>query len=175
MRLLTNAFIIFHLFIITAWLFPLNSHILDTVNFFRRYIVFLGLDQNYGMFAPDPRKTNRHIFALVTFQDQSTLIYTYPRVERLDYVTAMFKERYRKFGNDNIVQGPFSMFLPDFAKYIARLYTCPDNPVHLVSIYMWEENIPEPEKRTAPASEASCEPKLANIFTYMVEAYDFAK
>ena len=169
MRLLTNAFIIFHLFIITAWLFPLNSQIADTVNLFRRYIIFLGLDQDYGMFAPEPRKTNRHIFAIVTLKDQSSLIWDYPRMERLGVLQAMFKERYRKFGNDNIVQPCFKMFLPDFARYIARLNNCPDNPPELISIYTSEEDIPPPN------SQAKSKPVLTNLFIYKVESRDLAK
>ena len=154
MRPLINAFIVFHLFLISAWLFPVNAQVAALVNKFRGYILFVGLDQDYSMFAPYPRKTNRHLFALITFQDQSTAIWPYPRMERLGILSAMQKERYRKFGNDNIVEPCFKMFLPDFARYIARLHVCPNSQPDLISIYMVERAIPEPtsipvtEKRT---------------------------
>ncbi len=169
MRLLTNAFIIFHLFVITVWLFPLNSQLLDIMNVFKKYVIFLGLDQDYSMFAPYPRTTNRHVFALITFQDQSTVIWSYPRMERLNALESMFKERYRKFGNDNIVTSCFKMFLPDFVKYIARLHQCPGNEPNLISIYLVEKNIPPPTK---DGHQEETHPIVTNLFTYKIQAND---
>lgn len=143
------------------------------MNLFKRYIIFFGLDQDYSMFAPYPRKTNRHIFALITFHDQSTAIWPYPRMERLGLIESMFKERYRKYSNDNIVESCFKMFLPDFARYIARLHACPENEPDLISIYMFEQNIPEPDRQNANFEKAhAIEPILTNIFTYQVTAND---
>jgi hypothetical protein len=140
-----------------------------------RYIIFLGLDQNYSMFAPKVRKTNRSFFALITFRDLSTAIWSYPRLDRMPLLQAMQKERYRKFANDNIVTPSFAMFLPDFARYIARNHVCPNNKPEFISIYLVESDIPELLQRTKPrilptASEPSC--RLTNIFTYQVEAND---
>ena len=173
MHLLINAFIILHLFLITVWLFPVNPQLFAVMNVFRRYTIFFGLDQDYSMFAPYPRKTNRHIFALITFHDQSTAIWSYPRMERLGLLESMFKERYRKYGNDNIVQPCFKMFLPDFARYIARLHACPENEPDLISIYTLEQNIPDPDWQMAQLEKtSSTEPILTNIFTYQVAAND---
>lgn len=142
------------------------------MNVFRGYIIFLGLDQNYSMFAPTLRTKNRHIFALITFHDQSSVIWFYPRMERLKYWQSMFKERYRKFGNDNIVELNFKMFWPDFARYIARLHTCPGNEPDLVSIYISEENMVEPRLALCTKVDRDSQTTLIKLFSYRVEAPD---
>lgn len=181
MRLLINGFIIIHLLLILIWLFPIYPQVLAVEGLFNRYMVFLGLDQNYWMFAPSVRKTNRHLMALITFHDLSTVIWSCPRMERLGIMEAMQKERYRKFANDNIVAS-FKMFLPDFSRYIARLYGCRDNQPELVSIYLCETDIPKPETISYSVANdgagqakepAAC--RLANIFTYQVEAQDLQR
>ncbi len=175
MRLLINVFIILHLFLISVWLFPANKQLLALMNNFRGYIVFLGLDQDYSMFAPYLRKLNRYLFALITFKDSSTAIWSYPRMERLGLIQAMQKERYRKYGNDNIVEPCFKMFLPDFARYIARLHDCQNNPPELVSIYVVEHNIPEPRSPLISDGKNENKATVSNIFTYLVEAKDLQK
>ena len=183
MRIVINVFIIIHVLLIVAWLFPINTPLLTIKGVFHRYIVFLGLDQNYSMFAPEVRKTNRHLIALVTFEDLSTVIWAYPRVERMGIIEAMQKERYRKFGNDNIVAPGFKMFLPDFARYIAnnvvRRLACADSKPQLVSLYLSETDIPKPGQQlgsVATSGEAFSKGKepsrLTNIFTYQVEPTD---
>jgi len=179
MRLVINVFIIIHLVLIVAWLFPISSQLLAIKGFFNRYIIFLGLDQNYSMFAPTVRKTNRHLIALITFQDLSTVIWLYPRMERMGLIEAMQKERYRKFANDNIVASCFKMFMPDFARHIARAHSCPGNRPELVSLYLSETDIPEPGQQLSAVTtskaivlkeQPAC--RLTNIFTYRVEATD---
>ncbi len=175
MYVLINAFIIFHLFLITTWLFPVNPKLVDLMNVFRGYIVFLGLDQDYSMFAPELRKKNRSLFALITFCDQSTIIWSYPRMDRLKYWQSIFKERYRKFGNDNIVEPCFKIFWPDFARYIARFHSCPDNQPQLVSIYVCEQPIRDPKLAFSTADVSEDPPHLIKLFTYKVEPGDCEK
>jgi len=172
MHLLISTFIIFHLFLITTWLFPINTNLVNVMNVFRGYIIFLGLDQDYSMFAPKPPTKNRHVFALITFHDQSTVIWFYPRMERLKYWQSMFKERYRKFANDNIVESPFKMFWPDFARYIARLHACPGNEPELVSIYVSEEDMIEAQLALCTKIAVDSPPRLIKLFTYKVEPPD---
>jgi hypothetical protein len=172
MHLLISAFIIFHLFLITVWLFPINNNLVNLTNVFRGYILFWGLDQDYSMFAPKPRTINRHIFALVTFHDQSTVIWFYPRMERLKFWQSMFKERYRKFGNDNIVESCFKMYLADFAGYIARMHACPENEPDLVSIYVSEEDMIPAQKVLDKKDVLEPPHRLIKLFTYIVKASD---
>jgi len=184
MRIFINVFIVIHLMLLVAWLFPVNTTLLSIRDVFQNYIIFLGLDQNYSMFAPEVRKTNRHLIALITFQDLSTLVWTYPRQERLGFVQAIQKERYRKFSNDNIVEPSFRMYLPDFARYVAKnyasIYACTETKPSQISFYLSETDIPLPGQKLTPASvnkegnstkneEFS---RLTNIFTYQLDAND---
>ncbi len=135
-------------------------------------MLFFGLDQDYSMFAPAPRLINRHIFALITFHDQSTVVWFYPRMERLKHWQAISMERYRKFGNDNIVESCFKMFLPDFSRYIARLHICPGNEPELVSIYVSDEDMVQPELALTGKVAMDHPRRLIKLFTYIVNPTD---
>jgi len=184
MRIFINLFIVIHLLLIVAWLFPVNTTLLSIKNIFQNYIIFLGLDQNYSMFAPEVRKTNRHLIALITFPDLSTVVWTYPRQERLGFIEAIQKERYRKFANDNIVEPSFKIYLPNFARYIAKnyvsIYSCTDVKPCRISLYLSETDTRLPGQSSFPVptnieggSKEKQEPsRLTNIFTYELDAND---
>ena len=70
----------------------------------------MGFDQDYSMFAPKPRDDNLHLLAIVMHKDGAAEIWRYPRMEELDLLTRMQKERYRKFGHDNIASPGFKAF-----------------------------------------------------------------
>lgn len=121
------------------------------MNALKGYLVFMGLGQTYAVFAPSPRELNVHLGAVITYQDGTAKRWDYPRVNRLSQLERIPKERYRKFGCDNLAWPDFQPFsrllLPDVAAYIARINnTNPGNPPVLVSIYRYSARIPKPEK-----------------------------
>lgn len=141
-----TAFIIFHLVCNFSYLFnnhPFFSSIVTTV---WPYYAYLGLDQNWGVFAPKPREDNPHMVAMVSYRDGSTRMWLYPRVERYNLFERMFKERYRKFGDDNTVWPKFRLLWADLAIYIARRnYFDRDNPPETVTLIRMSRHIDPPE------------------------------
>ncbi|MBK7837582.1 MAG: hypothetical protein IPJ49_07840 [Candidatus Obscuribacter sp.] len=82
-----------------------NNHpfMFELNRFFHTYYLFLGLDQNFAVFAPVPRQRNPHLTALVHYKDGTTLLWNAPRMERLGFLEKIPAERYRKFYDDNTV------------------------------------------------------------------------
>ncbi len=115
-----SAFLIFNLALILTYFArpaPVTNKVFDT---FRTYFWFVGLAQDYGVFAPSPTQNNLHFIALVTYDDGSTRLYTFPRLNRLPLSEKLFKERYRKFLDDNASMEPFSFLRKDIAAYVSR-------------------------------------------------------
>lgn len=165
-----SAFIVFHLTLILIVLFPsrATSSLLAA---FKNYIFFFALEQNYSVFAPKPRDANVHLVAVIMHKDGTLELWEYPRMERMNQVERLFKERYRKFAHDNVVWDEFTMYLPDFARYIARLNNkTPNNPPVSISLLRYSASIPEPAQGLSgplpPQSETQ------TIITYQVKPAD---
>jgi hypothetical protein len=117
---LISAFIIFHCGLNLTYMFNYHPYQNNIVHMFWGYYHYLGLDQDFGVFAPYPRNQNPHLLALITYKDGTTKLWMAPRMERLDQLTRMQKERYRKFFDDNLAWGMYKTLWPDIAAYVAR-------------------------------------------------------
>jgi hypothetical protein len=68
-RVLISVFLLFTVFSLVVWNLPdsgVKRHSLKAV---RPYVNAVGLDQNWGVFAPDPRRQTTQLFARVTYAD----------------------------------------------------------------------------------------------------------
>jgi hypothetical protein len=141
-----SAFILAHLCLAVCWLLPYLPVQQALAEEFKGYVLFAGLDQDFAMFAPDVRMINLHIEAVVTYKDGANRLYVYPRMERLSILNRMIKERYRKFGYDNIVRPIFSPLWPDFARFIARQCNVEPlkNPPAKVTVIWYQSTIAPP-------------------------------
>ncbi|MBY0546576.1 MAG: hypothetical protein K2W95_04750 [Candidatus Obscuribacterales bacterium] len=130
---------------IGLWLCPPSLWRDNIVRHYEPLILWMGLWQDFAMFAPDPRKINLHIEALITYSDGSTVAYTFPRMEKLDLGTRILKERYRKYANDFLNWDKDKILWGDAARFVARSHFKPDKcPVTVELIRYWAE-IPPPE------------------------------
>lgn len=141
-----SSFVLLHLALITIWLFPLHPALVSLIEPFRAYILFIGIDQDFSVFAPKPRSTNLHMCAVIRYRDGTERLWQYPRMERLAFVERMKKERYRKFFNDSLAWSRFKSFLPDVARYVARQNNDRQNPVTSVTLLRYAAEIPGPEE-----------------------------
>jgi len=141
--------IIFHLMLIVCWLFPflLGKSLSDpdyALSPLRYYVLFLGLDQDWRVFAPKPRDNNLHLVGVVTHADDTLELWEYPRMETLNFAERLYRERFRKYAHDNVANGSFEAFLPGLARYIARLNNKPGNPPVHVSVVRYSAPVPVP-------------------------------
>jgi hypothetical protein len=168
-----SALIIFHISMIFCWLFPINQFFVSLVQPFRRYLVFMGFDQDYSMFGPNPRDTNVQLLAVVTYKSGSTKVWIYPRMERLSLIDRIRKERYRKFAYDSIAWDKYRFFWPDLARYIARQCVLPNDTPELISVHRFTQSILAPDivaddfikERTAAATDST-------LITYVIHPED---
>jgi hypothetical protein len=142
-----SAFILFHCMLNFVYMFQTHPYQARILKFFWGYYHYLGLDQDFGVFAPMPRNVNPHLVAVVTFADGSSKLWMNPRMERLDYATRVQQERYRKFFNDNLAWPLYKMLWPDIAAHIARIYnTDPKNPPRTVTLIRFMATMLPPEQ-----------------------------
>lgn len=145
-RVVISVYIIFHFSLILDWLFAPRDYKVYAEQF-AQYIFFLGLDQNFAMFAPNPPQHNVFLAALITYEDGATKLWFYPRMERLGIIERIGKERYRKFFNDNFAFNNVPEQQRDLARFIARQNdTYPDNKPVMVTLMRYHGDIPAPSQ-----------------------------
>src|ERR1700735_3111682 len=142
-RVALNAFIIFHLIAIVCWSVPINNAVIHFVKeSVRPYFLWTGLFQSWDMFGPDPKSVNSYLEAVVIYDDGTSQLWSFPRMELLSYSDRYFKERYRKY-EENLQNNDFADLWPDAARYIARLDSNSTHRVQKVLLVVrWSDIIP---------------------------------
>ena len=145
-RTAISAFLAFHLFAIVVWSMPLDSPLTQALRgHIRAYVVWIGLFQKWDMFAPDPSKLNNYVSAVITHADGQVSVWNFPRMQDLGFVDKYFKERYRKFANDNLRLDMFAPLWPDAARYVARMGNRSASPPLIVELVRHWSPVPPPD------------------------------
>lgn len=132
LRGIISAFILFHIVAIVCWAFPFNiPPITDIKSFVRPYMVWSGMFQSWDFFAPNPKRTNSFVEAVVLTQSHRQKVWAFPRMERLGYFDRYREERYRKFTEILPLESNAPLW-PDVARHIARIVDNPADPPEAV-------------------------------------------
>jgi hypothetical protein len=91
----------------------------------------MGIEQSWGVFAPDPRSTSLDLEALVTFADGSTDRWTMPEGDPV--VSNLRYYRWRKW-LERVRSDDYSRIWDQTARWIARQYDDDGNPVVSVEL-----------------------------------------
>jgi hypothetical protein len=134
--------------------------------------IFLGLDQSWCMFCPNPRDFNFHTYALVTFKDGSTGYYEFPRPDHMNQLKAALRERMRKHFYDIMPWDDFSVFRPSVARYVARCFANPKNPPTQVSLCYNGESIKPLSQGIIPSNTLPAGTGRKTYFVYQVSPED---
>ena len=94
---LVNTFIVAYLFLAWCWGQPSDSWIGRAIAPFSRIVLWLGLGQTWGMFAPDPAMVEGHLAVVITLEDGQTIHWSTPRMHELSYTDAFLKFRHQKY------------------------------------------------------------------------------
>lgn len=160
-----SAFILFHWACVAAWLWPNPSTVKTALMSVRmpvvtrdeggwtvgsesiaaEYLFHTAQHQDWAMFAPDPLQINRYTSATVTFRDGTRAQFGFPRLCRLDVLSAWVQKRYRKYQH-RIAEEPSPAFRRDLARYIARQMSRPGNPAVRVQVYDQRSAIPRHDR-----------------------------
>jgi hypothetical protein len=95
-------------------------------------IEYCGLWQDWQMFSPDPDTRNLYLTAVIWFDDKTSVEYKFPRMEQMSLTEKFVRERWRKFGQDNLSNTDLKFMWPPFCRYLARLHDSPKR--HPVSV-----------------------------------------
>jgi hypothetical protein len=144
LRPLISAFIVFHLLLFVCWMFPQFSWQRAINAALRKYVLFLGLDQDYRVFAPNPSAANVKVFGIITYGDGTMAIWQFPQMEESSFVRKIWKERFRKFVDDNLALSSDHQLKEDVARYIARNTESANHRPLMVSLVCYQAQIPPP-------------------------------
>jgi hypothetical protein len=146
---------------------PVRNALFDPI---RPLLLYSGLWENFIVFAPNPPMTNVDLTAKIQRRNGETIIWQYPRMDKLSILDRIEKERYRKFGSDHLNYDAEVMFRPDLARFVARLYRDDDNPPQTITLQRHWADIPAPPDGIGkPLPEHNHQ---ADIFTYTVRPDD---
>jgi hypothetical protein len=94
----------------------------------RPLAVFLGLEQSWQVFAPNPRFMNLHNTAVITFQDGSMKMYEYPRMDLIKgWERFQVGDRQRKLFDEWMSEPRGIPYRPFFARNLVKANLNPDN------------------------------------------------
>jgi len=121
-RPLVTLFILFHLVFIAVWALPLSNSLTHLPRkFISPYFSWLGLHQEWALFAPNPIAANSYVNAQVTLENGDLRTWDFPQLEKLGFKERYSKARYRKYVGWLYRRG-FNYAWPDAARYIARQF-----------------------------------------------------
>jgi hypothetical protein len=138
-------FLCWHFAGVMLWDSPDCSLRTELIGPFVGYLNFFGLWQGWSVFEK-PRTYNGYLTATITFKDGTKRTWEFPRMEKMNLVEKMFKEKFRRWTNDCVSDENLSFLWPDTTRYIARLnHTGHSNPKSIAIIRHWTW-IEPPEK-----------------------------
>jgi hypothetical protein len=162
-RVLINGFLLFHLFAISVWSFPIDVRSLRKIKrVIAPYMAWSGLTQEWALFAPEPMDINAYLDAQITYRDGRQKVWKFPMPQDFGYYRRYFMDRERKWSSDNLRADRDAFLWPDAARYVARLNNEPNNPPVTVSLVRhWSFIAPPLSGKSEPWSQYT-------FFTYIV-------
>jgi hypothetical protein len=159
------------LFFVSAQLIAF-SHFENLKPYLRPYTrpigVGLGIEQMWLMFSPDVRRTNYHSNAVFTFEDGTTRLYEFPRMDKRDYLTRFFQFKLQKLFDDVMANPVGKPYRPSIAEYLISCFETPQNKVERVSFIFNYTNTPKIDGEHVPKrSELPDHYTKSNYFEYI--------
>jgi hypothetical protein len=158
-----NVFLLFHLFAILVWSFPIDLRSLRKIKrVIAPYMVWSGLSQEWALFAPEPLGINAYLDAQITYRDGQKKVWKFPIPQDFGYYRRYFMDRDLKWSSDNLRADSNAFLWPDAARYVARLNNQPNNPpVTVALVRHWSFIAPPLSGKSEPWNQYT-------FFTYSV-------
>lgn len=161
-RLIVSVFVLAYIVLVSVYLSPPSPWRDVALQPVQKFVDYVGLWQDYCLFAPDPPSTNIDLSAELTFADGRKEIWNFPRMEKLNLFERIIKERYRKFGDDHVASEAY--LWPDLCRYLSRVYAARGKPPVSITLIKRFADIPPPEKGLGKVLPEHSEE--ARFFTY---------
>lgn len=163
-RVLVSLFILLNLTAIAASALPARGRLWTGLSrVFAGYADFTGLWQSWNLFAPTPRTENVYLQARIVYRNGDTRVWDFYRPQQFGLLQRSWKERYRKWANDNIRLDGNAASWPYVARYIARAANdrSGDPPQTVELVRYWSQIAPP-----SPAAGRSQGPEAWSHFVF---------
>jgi hypothetical protein len=165
-----SAFIFFYIYTTVLFLSPPSPLRKTLIAPFWDTLEYAGLWQYFTVFAP-PRSYNLYLQAEAQLENGTTVFWQYPRIEQLDFLQKMPRERFRKLYNDIANEPSDGVLWPELARYMARQVYAQTGikPVKIGLVRFWSD-IPPPI--TDPLPKPSTTYRSHKYFTFPIQTED---
>ena len=139
-RAVISAFIVVTVVSVVFWNLPGSAIKEDAFKLVRPYIHATGLDQNWGVFSPDPRRHTLEVVARVRYSNGSEETFSVPRGGRL--VGGYWDYRWRKWAEWMSTDAHRDLWEPAAAWFARRAGSQGREPVQVTLVRRWRESLP---------------------------------
>lgn len=133
----------------------------------------MGFDQRWELFAPNTRVVNCHTVVVVTMKNGNSTIWPLPRMDVVDQTQKYVRDKFRKWGTDNLPWEDHREFWPDFARWVGRSHYERDNPPVTAIFVVYEAKIPSVETAFAAQDKQQVYDSWRTAFCYKYKPEDF--
>lgn len=167
-RIIVSMALVIYICACIVWMLPESRFRNALYDILKVPMLYTGIWQNFAVFSPNPRLNNMYLSAVVTFEDGSTQYFEFPRNDKLALWQRPQKERFRKFGLDNLYYDQHRVLWPDAARYVARQVR--EKAPVLVALQRHWQDLPPPERGLG--NPLPDEYGLHTFFVYRVKPED---
>jgi hypothetical protein len=142
-RAVISVFVLVTVLCLVFWNLPDSELKAQSERVVRPYILATGLNQNWGVFAPDPRRQVLDLVARVRYADGSEATLEYPRGGRL--IGSYWDYRWRKWYESVRLDRREDLWAPAAAWFAQRERARGRRPVEVTLVRRWYALLPPGE------------------------------
>lgn len=139
-RAVISVGLLLFLLSIAVWNLPNSAIKADALPFVRPFVDASALDQNWSVFAPDPRRLTLDLTARIEFADGTTADWAVP-LHREPFLTPYRTYRWQKWMEHVRADDNVSLWDPA-AQWLARSFSDRGEVVRVRLIRHWYDNVP---------------------------------
>jgi hypothetical protein len=139
-RAAISVFIVVTIVSVVVWNLPSSAIKDEAIAYAGPYIRATGLNQNWGVFSPDPRRSSLFLLARVRYADGSQEVVSPPHGGRL--VGGYWDYRWRKWTEWTTSDEHEELWQPAAAWFARRARAQGRNPVSVTLIRQWRDLLP---------------------------------
>lgn len=125
-----------------------------------------GLWQKWNMFSPNPTREDVTMFAKVILTNGEIKMWTPIRMSELSLVDKYLRERWRKWGMDNIRADSHATLWPSLGRYIESSFKnhFPESEIAKIEVYRQWYVVPDLNVRFITREQTQFEPRKEYLF-----------
>ncbi|WP_413560228.1 hypothetical protein [Bdellovibrio sp. HCB209] len=168
-----SVFVAIHLMWIFTASFPDRSELGRRIlNTFGEYFDFVGLEQPWSMFAPNPMSLNSYVEVDIHFKDGSKEKWSLPRPTQMQGADKVIGgDRYRKFTQEYLMPEKNEDIWFDVARYVTRQVSKVEaagkhREIERLQFFRYYNYVEDPKKVFVKHGEKNGEYKRESVFFY---------